>query len=74
MCIIFHHFLQLMSYTKNSGSESSIEHEVSVNPDSRRGSVSLDEFELSVEEDEVELTEYERKRQRNIEEREKLFR
>jgi hypothetical protein len=63
-----------MSYTKNSGSESSIEHEVSVNPDSRRGSVSLDEFELSVEEDEVELTEYERKRQRNIEEREKLFR
>lgn len=63
-----------MSYIENSGSESSIEHEVFVNPDSRRDSVSLDQFELCVEEDGADLTEYELRRRRNIEEREKLFR
>jgi hypothetical protein len=45
-----------------------------VNTDSYRNSVSLDESDLSVEEDGAVLTEYEIRRQRNIEEREKLFR
>jgi len=75
MCIMFYHFfLQLISYAENSDSELSFEHKVFVKTYSRRDSVSLDKFELSVEEDGAELTEYERTRQRNIEEREKLFR
>jgi hypothetical protein len=73
MCI-FHHFLQLISYAEKSFSEFSFEREVFVKAYRRRDSVSLDKFELSVEEDGAELTEYERRRQRNIEEREKLFR
>jgi hypothetical protein len=67
-------FLQLISYAENSDSELSFERKVFVKAYSRRDSVSLDKFELSVEEDGAELTEYERTRQRNIEEREKLFR
>ena len=67
-------FLQLMSYTENSDSEFSFEREVFVKAYNRRDAVSLDKFKLSVKEDGAELTEYERRRQRNIEEREKLFR
>jgi len=65
---------KLISYAENSDSELSFERKVFVKAYSRRDSVSLDKFELSVEEDGAELTEYERTRQRNIEEREKLFR
>jgi len=63
-----------MSYTENSDSEFSFEREVFVKAYNRRDAVSLDKFKLSVKEDGAELTEYERRRQRNIEEREKLFR
>jgi hypothetical protein len=66
--------LQSISYAENSDPESSFEHERFVNTYSRKRSVLLDQFELSVEEDGAEPTEYERRRQRNIEEREKLFR
>jgi hypothetical protein len=64
--------LQLISYAENSGC--SFEDETFVNTYSRKCSVSLEQFKLPVEEDGAELTEYERRRQRNIEEREKLFR
>ena len=84
MCIIFHLFIlfyfiflfffQLFSYAENSDSEFSFEREVFVKTYSRRDSVSRGKFELPVKEDGAELTEYERRRQRNIEERERLFR
>jgi hypothetical protein len=69
-------FLQLISYAENSDPEFSFEREVFVKAYSRRDSVSLNKlkFELSVEKDGAELTEYERRRQKNIEEREKLLR
>lgn len=66
--------MQLISYAENNDSEFRFEREVVVKAHSRRDPVSLDKFELSVEEDGTELTEYERRRQRNIEEREKFFR
>lgn len=66
--------MQLFSYAENSDSEFSFEREVFVKAYSRRDSVALDKFELPVKEDGAELTDYERRRQRNIEEREKLFR
>ena len=66
--------MQLISYTENSDSEFNFEREVVVKAYSKRNSVPLHKFELSVEEDGAELTEYERRRQRNIEEREKLLR
>jgi hypothetical protein len=66
--------LQLISYDENSGRRSSFEDETFVKTYTRKCSVSLEQLKLSVEEDGAELTEYERKRQRNIEEREKLFR
>lgn len=67
-------FLQPISYAENSDSPFSFEREVFVKAYSRRDAVSLDKFKLSLKEDGTELTEYERSRQRNIEEREKLFR
>jgi hypothetical protein len=49
-------------------------HEAFVNINNRNDSVSDDEYALSVEEDGAEPTEYELERQRNIEERKRLFR
>ena len=66
--------MQHISYAESSGSESTVEREVFVKAYRRRDSVLLDQFELSVEEDGAEPTEYEYRRQKNIEEREKLFR
>ena len=71
---IYLFFFQLFSYAENSDSEFSFEREVFVKTYSRRDSVSRGKFELPVKEDGAELTEYERRRQRNIEERERLFR
>ena len=72
--LFFYFFFQLFSYAENSDSEFSFEREVFVKTYSRRDSVSRGKFELPVKEDGAELTEYERRRQRNIEERERLFR
>jgi hypothetical protein len=72
-------FPQIISYAESRGSDSSpvkskpIEHEASVNINNRDDSMSVDKFALSVEEDGAEPTEYELERQRNIEERKRLF-
>jgi hypothetical protein len=66
--------LQLISYEEKSDSEFNFEHEVFVRAKSRRLLRSPDQFEPSAKEDRVELTDYERRRQRNVEDHEKLFR
>lgn len=73
-------FSQIISDSEISDSDSNlekfkpIEHESFVNNNTRNDSVSVDKFALPVEDCGAELTEYELERQRNIEERERLFR
>jgi hypothetical protein len=65
--------LQIVSYTESCGSESIFECETFVNINNACRPRSDDEFELSIEDDEAVPSRYEYERQRNIEERNRLF-
>jgi hypothetical protein len=72
--MVFYHFSQIFYYTESCGSDSSFENEAFVRINNEDNPRSADGIASSVEEDGAELSKYESERQRNIEERNRLFR